>query len=559
MLTVRMSEPRSRMGLFVAAATLAHIPLLYVHFTRMWTTPEGQFFPFVLFAVVGLIYTRWNSATQQDAREAGWSRAAFFCCLSFAFLVLAVLLYNPSAATVSFILTCAGVVSVLAIYRHPTNLWGIWALLWLLIPLPFGTGEALTQSLQRMSSIISSELLDLLRINHAMHGNTLMLPGKQLFVDEACSGIVSVMSVIACAAIYAVWKNRSLLHTLLLIGTGIFWATLMNVVRISTIAFAEAEWQYDLSTGTPHEILGLVVFLTTFLAVASTDQLFDWFLQPVQVSPIWQRGILKNPLTEAWNGFTGWINPSSQDKPSTRDSRPWSSLAPPRWLLYASLLFGLLATYQFGGVILAATSVSHRVADLDKMPETIIPKRVGSWQQQSYQHEKRDSYDPNWGAASHIFEYTHAENERLRLKFSVDYPFDTQWHELTGCYSSVGWLKTGRQVISPASNDTQPWNYVTGQFENAGRFGYLAYTFVDANGDVLSPPASAFVERFMERLKRSGPNTVKPRLFQIQVWCESAAPISQRTAADVQQALLEFRKHVHDYIRQQAKADTTSL
>ena len=112
---------RKRVALFLTAAIFAYVPLLYAHFSRMWTTPEGQFFPFVFLAVVGLIYSRWEPATQQDEYDAGWGRAAVLCGLSLLFLIVGVLLYNPSAATISFIVACAGVFSVLAVYRHPMN------------------------------------------------------------------------------------------------------------------------------------------------------------------------------------------------------------------------------------------------------------------------------------------------------------------------------------------------------------------------------------------------------------------------------------------------------
>ena len=45
--------------------------------------------------------------------------------------------------------------------RPVSNLWGIWCLLFLLIPLPFGFGDDLILGLQSLSSTISSQLLDL--------------------------------------------------------------------------------------------------------------------------------------------------------------------------------------------------------------------------------------------------------------------------------------------------------------------------------------------------------------------------------------------------------------
>jgi hypothetical protein len=224
--------------------------------------------------------------------------------------------------------------------------------------------------------------------------------------------------------------------------------------------------------------------------------------------------------------------------------------------VYATVTFVLLGAYQFGGSVWAAASAQYAVADLDTMPDSIAPDSIGPWRRASYRFEKRENFDPKWGAASHIFQYTHKDNALLTVQFAVDYPFDTQWHELTGCYQGIGWMMVDRQVIPATTgvNNSEPWNFVTGSFEAVGRFGYLAYSFVDSNGAILSPPANALKERLLARLKRQGPNSIQPRLFQIQTWCENTAPMSDEIRQQTQEALLEFREHVREYIADQVAA-----
>ena len=82
-----------------------------------------------------------------------------------------------------------------------------------------------------------------------------MLPSKQLFVDEACSGIVSVISIVACAAIFGVWRRRRALHTILMMAAAAGWAMLLNVVRITSIALAEVWYKLDWTEGTPHTLI----------------------------------------------------------------------------------------------------------------------------------------------------------------------------------------------------------------------------------------------------------------------------------------------------------------
>ena len=168
--------------------------------------------------------------------------------------------------------------------------------MWLLVPLPFNLDTQVILKLQSLSSRISSNILDMWGVLHLMAGNTLQLPDKQFFVDEACSGIVSVMSVIACGLIWAVWQNRSLPHMGLLILCGIGWAVSLNVARICIITFSHAWWQIDLSSGTPHEILGLCLFVVTFVALISTDKVLEFVLQPIETDIMGHTPEARNPL-----------------------------------------------------------------------------------------------------------------------------------------------------------------------------------------------------------------------------------------------------------------------
>ena len=293
---------RTRLAIGVGLL-LGLTPLLIVHVRQMWSQSHYQYFPFVLAAVAWFLWSRWKEGAGTVGPRAGaaWGAEVAVAAVSLGALGLGVLLYNPWLSACSAILSVAVGFLMLSRLRRIRGLWGIWCLLWLCVPLPLGFGSGLTASLQLTSSRLSSELLDLIGVNHLMSGNVLQLPGQQLFVDEACSGIVSVLAVVACAAMFAVWARRPLLHALLLIVSGIGWAVVMNVVRICTIAFALDRFEIDLSHGTPHEVLGLVVFCLTFLAVVSTDQLLTFVLEPVPVTDLYRDEAAWNPLVGVWN------------------------------------------------------------------------------------------------------------------------------------------------------------------------------------------------------------------------------------------------------------------
>ncbi len=261
-------------------------PLLVTYFAQQWSREPAhyQYFPFVLGAFAWLLWRNGRMAEQRAPEDMRDNRVGVIALLAGSWVLLAVAYFSdsPLLSLLSAVLLVAAAFLQIDARWHVPYLWGIWALLWLVVRPPFNRDQKLIEWLQRKSSGASSLFLDWTGARHLMDGNVLILPTKQFFVDEACSGIVSVLSIVACSAIYGVWRNRAPLHVLLLALAGIGWATLMNVLRITTIAIAFERWGVDWSSGTVHEILGLVIFTFVFLALVSTDYLLLALLAPVQ-------------------------------------------------------------------------------------------------------------------------------------------------------------------------------------------------------------------------------------------------------------------------------------
>jgi hypothetical protein len=72
--------------------------------------------------------------------------------LAWAALLLAAAMYNPWLAAFSFNVLMAAVAVVVARRRSVLYLWGLWAMLWIMLPLPLGLDQELISSLQLLSS-----------------------------------------------------------------------------------------------------------------------------------------------------------------------------------------------------------------------------------------------------------------------------------------------------------------------------------------------------------------------------------------------------------------------
>jgi exosortase len=100
------------------------------------------------------------------------------------------------------------------------------AFLALMIPLPSIIYNQITFPLQLLASRLSSSWLELLGVPVLREGNVLILPNYSLEVVEACSGIRSLMSLIALAVAYGYFVEKRL------------WARITLVVLILPIAVA---------------------------------------------------------------------------------------------------------------------------------------------------------------------------------------------------------------------------------------------------------------------------------------------------------------------------------
>ena len=391
--------------ILAAAVLLGHAPLANLHLRSLWAREQYQYFPFVIGAIVYMLWNRWHDSDGPDSSARRWTGLPeFFAIAAVVLLIGAILTVSPWAAFVSLNVGLAAVFALIGRQRSIPYLWGIWLLLWLMVPLPLNVDERLVRSLQRLSSQISSAIIDLFGILHVMSGNVLRLPDKQFFVDEACSGIISVMSMIACAMIYAVWKNRSFLHLIALVVAGVTWALVLNVLRICLIAGAYRFLDIDLSTGAIHEGLGLALFLLMFLSLVSTDYLLAMIFAPINLEHLGESG-QQNKLVRLWNRYS----PSASDEPAASETATGieaaeRALGLPR--LSTAITWAL--PFLFLGIVQLIWLPSSDTPEVDlalqqalALSEDSLPKKIGPWIRDSFESVERESssefgkYSPN--------------------------------------------------------------------------------------------------------------------------------------------------------------------
>ena len=548
-------KPGARMkmgaeGVIVLLASLAVLPLIVTYFSRLWREEQYQYFPILLGVIIYLGWSRWKEAP--PASRPMRFRWALLCGLpALLSLIVAVLYQVPVMAFLSAIMGLGVLALCLASRRKIEGLLGIWLLCWLLFRLPWGYDEKLMSGLQGLTTIVSSRMLDLFGCLHLTEGNVLTFPGKTFFVDEACSGIISLRTMLAATAFIAVFRNRPMVHAGLLIASGFFWAGMMNVIRIGIIAVAHLKFQLDLSEGWAHDMTGLAVFILAFAGVSSTDALLCCLLKPMRSGS--SSGL--NPFTRVWNWVARFgdvsLTQEHYDKKALPGERQRVWPAWFRWGLGG--VFGVLVVLQ-GGVMIQrsfGSSVSSEVKTAALEPSRVLTREAitplgDDWKIVSFDERSRSSRSI-WGENSLVWQYARGD---LRMTLALDYYF-LHWHELTICYRSSGW-KLDERAVLPEDGDR--WSTVQATLERPAsrEQGLILFDLFRPSGEVLKPVehvmAADWKERFALRnlalFKGAFASDDLHDVLQMQAFLVTEEPLSEEDMASVRAEYAHFREQV---------------
>src|SRR5262249_15053610 len=155
-----------------------------------------------------------------------------------------------------------------------------WLLLWLAVPPPLELDRDLILWLQGWTTRWSSAVLDALGVFHLTAGNVVEVDGQLLLVEGACSGVNSLVSVLACALFLMLLAERPPLRSLLLLAAAVGWVLAANVARVVGVAWLAARAGIDVSAGWRHEAFGLALFAVAVVLIVSTDGLLSFLLAP---------------------------------------------------------------------------------------------------------------------------------------------------------------------------------------------------------------------------------------------------------------------------------------
>jgi exosortase len=527
---------------------LGLVPLVWTEARSLWAMKHYQFFPLAWLAFALVVYLRGHvSTTAHRGRSVlGW--VAMLCAILLT--VLAVLLIYPKVAQIAAI----GVLLAWMLLRLGGNPWfEVFAWITLLVVtvrLPVIFDQGLVHTLQAISSQSASHLLDLTGIPHLPMGNIIEIRQKELFVEEACSGVDSFYALSAVALMLAVWQRRGFVVSMLTILSVPLWAWFGNVIRLYLLAFLLSTFEIDLTEGTAHTVLGLVIFSLSFGGLLSMQEAFTRLLAPLpggESASEW--------APRFYNWLVAWPGRrfdeeglEIDDSPTPVTTAAAKGIAEQRpgalsWVVPGiGILVFLVCGVVTAGPVLGIGSKKIKGPRLfDKgavdltFAEDQLPEDFGGMKRKSFKIEHREQ-NSMFGAHSATWVF---QDQSRDVVISLDFIF-TVFHPLEVCYISKGDKILGdiKQYESTSSGPPQFISEVNLK-DLFGEQAYLIYTEFNDDGVSAERMEVFSLSTFFNKgifQKSIGP------LFQLQLLASDGDQLSEEDQKRYRQILEQARE-----------------
>ena len=150
------------------------------------------------------------------------------------------------------------------------RIWFAFFILLFMIPIPGVIYYAMTSSMQLLASKVSVDAMQALGMSVLRRGNIIMLPNHSLEVAEACSGLRSLVSLMAMGAFYGYLTQPRLPGKAIVFAASVPIAVASNLVRVFVTALIAYGGNVDPTIEPIHTIMGFSVFIVAFILLAVT-------------------------------------------------------------------------------------------------------------------------------------------------------------------------------------------------------------------------------------------------------------------------------------------------
>ena len=154
--------------------------------------------------------------------------------------------------------------------------------LFFMLPLPPRFNIILSAQLQRIATIGSVLILQIMGLPVLSEGNVIVVGSEKLEVERACNGLSMLLSFVALITAVAMLVRKPIWERLLLLSTAIPIALISNILRIAVTAMCY-HW-IDAKTGDKlaHDLAGWIMMPLGLALVWLELRLWAWLVVPAE-------------------------------------------------------------------------------------------------------------------------------------------------------------------------------------------------------------------------------------------------------------------------------------
>jgi len=254
--------------LLSALLILVYLPAL-IDLVTDWYQDPNYSHGFLVPLISGfLIWKKRKELADIQCESSGWG--IFLIAVGMILFILGNGATEYFTVRFSLVVTIFGLALYLLGRPAVSKIWFALLFLVFLIPIPYVLYFSIAFPLQLLASKVTSVILNLIGMTVVRQGNIINLPNQTLEVAEACSGMRSLVSLLALGAIYAYMTQKRAPGKIILFLSTIPIAVLGNIFRVFVTALIVYTTDANVTDEPVHSIMGASVFVVAIILLFIT-------------------------------------------------------------------------------------------------------------------------------------------------------------------------------------------------------------------------------------------------------------------------------------------------
>ncbi|MBI5150107.1 MAG: exosortase [Candidatus Omnitrophica bacterium] len=144
-----------------------------------------------------------------------------------------------------------------------------------MMPVPLVVIANISFKMKILAAQIATALLNNMGLPALREGSIIKMHHAYVIVDDICSGLRSLISLMALGSIFAYWMKGPMLKRVILFCATVPIAVITNVCRIIFLSFISEVWGPQYATGFVHDFSGFMLFAIAFALLYAVGKILE--------------------------------------------------------------------------------------------------------------------------------------------------------------------------------------------------------------------------------------------------------------------------------------------